>query len=73
MKKATLITLCAAIPVVSALLIWLMTGFVRWNFDLSSMDSRDRGGLIFAWVALIIIAEAVVAAIYCSTRENDDE
>lgn len=55
MKEKIRITICILIPIIVAALIWLITGFCRWDFDLSTMESNERGGLIFGWISATII------------------
>ena len=47
------------ITLLAALLIWLMTAFITWTFDLSTLDVPARIGVCFVWVLLIISSVAV--------------
>lgn len=59
MNKSGLITLCTAMPFAIGLLIWLVAGFIRWDFDLSTVSSFDRGIMMFIWIAALALTYCI--------------
>ena len=52
--------ICILTPIASAGLVWLLTGFCRWNLDLSELEPIDRFGIIIIWLMATIIPYAIM-------------